>query len=88
MFRAPLPPFTRETAAQKARMAEDAWNSCDPDRVSIGEDRVLHLNPSFTWPILIQAHMRIRTAHAPLRNVMTDIQFATALDNYCHGKHE
>ncbi len=29
----PLPPFTVETAAQKVRMAEDAWNSRDPDRV-------------------------------------------------------
>jgi len=29
----PLPPFTRDTAAQKARLAEDAWNSRDPDRV-------------------------------------------------------
>lgn len=29
----PLPPFTRETAIEKVRMAEDAWNSCDPDRV-------------------------------------------------------
>jgi len=29
----PLPPFTLETAAQKVRMAEDAWNSRDPDRV-------------------------------------------------------
>jgi nuclear transport factor 2 (NTF2) superfamily protein len=33
--RPPVPPFTRETAAQKARMAEDAWNSRDPDRVSL-----------------------------------------------------
>lgn len=32
--RPPLPPFTRETAAQKARLAEDAWNSCDPERVA------------------------------------------------------
>ena len=31
----PLPPFTAETAAQKARMAEDAWNSRDPERVSL-----------------------------------------------------
>jgi len=30
----PLPPFTAETAAQKVRMAEDAWNSRDPDRVA------------------------------------------------------
>jgi uncharacterized protein len=29
----PLPPFTPETAAQKVRMAEDAWNTRDPDRV-------------------------------------------------------
>ncbi|HEU4662187.1 MAG TPA: nuclear transport factor 2 family protein [Pseudolabrys sp.] len=32
--RPPLPPFTRETAAQKARGAEDAWNSRDPVRVA------------------------------------------------------
>jgi nuclear transport factor 2 (NTF2) superfamily protein len=31
--RPPLPPFTPESAAQKVRMAEDAWNSRDPDRV-------------------------------------------------------
>jgi nuclear transport factor 2 (NTF2) superfamily protein len=34
MDRPPLPPFTLETAQQKARMAEDAWNSRDPVRVS------------------------------------------------------
>lgn len=33
--RPPLPPFTIETAHQKARMAEDAWNSRDPERVSL-----------------------------------------------------
>ena len=32
--RPPLPPFTAETAAQKARMAEDAWNTRDPQRVA------------------------------------------------------
>jgi uncharacterized protein len=30
----PLPPFTRETAAQKVQAAEDAWNTRDPERVS------------------------------------------------------
>ena len=35
MTRPPLPPFTAETAAQKARMAEDAWNSRDPARVAL-----------------------------------------------------
>ena len=29
----PLPPFTPATAAQKVRMAEDAWNTRDPARV-------------------------------------------------------
>jgi uncharacterized protein len=35
MERPPLPPFTAETAAQKARLAEDAWNSRDPARVAL-----------------------------------------------------
>src|ERR1700748_3788912 len=35
MSRSPLPPFTVETAAQKARMAEDAWNSRAPERVAL-----------------------------------------------------
>ena len=35
MARPPLPPFTAETAAQKARAAEDAWNSRDPARVAL-----------------------------------------------------
>ncbi|MBC00362.1 MAG: hypothetical protein CML67_12550 [Rhodobacteraceae bacterium] len=35
MSRPPLPPFTAETAAQKARLAEDAWNSRDPERVAL-----------------------------------------------------
>ena len=34
MSRPPLPPFTAETARQKARAAEDAWNHRDPARVS------------------------------------------------------
>jgi uncharacterized protein (TIGR02246 family) len=33
--RPPLPPFTRETATQKVRGAEDAWNSRDPERVAL-----------------------------------------------------
>ncbi|WP_142850378.1 nuclear transport factor 2 family protein [Telmatospirillum sp. J64-1] len=33
--RPPLPPFTLETATRKVRMAEDAWNSRDPQRVSL-----------------------------------------------------
>ena len=33
--RPPLPPFTEETAKLKIQAAEDAWNSKDPDRVSL-----------------------------------------------------
>ena len=33
--RPPLPPFTQETALQKVRAAEDAWNSRDPVRVAL-----------------------------------------------------
>jgi uncharacterized protein len=33
--RPPLPPFTLATAIEKVRLAEDAWNSCDPDRVAL-----------------------------------------------------
>lgn len=34
--RPPFPPFNRETAIQKVRLAEDAWNSRDPQRVALG----------------------------------------------------
>ena len=33
--RPPLPPFSRDTAVQKVRMAEDAWNTRDPERVAL-----------------------------------------------------
>ena len=33
--RQPIPPFTLETAQQKVQAAEDAWNSKDPERVSL-----------------------------------------------------
>jgi nuclear transport factor 2 (NTF2) superfamily protein len=35
-IRPPLPPFNRESAIIKVRAAEDAWNTCDPQRVSLG----------------------------------------------------
>ena len=35
MARPPLPPFTAETAAEKARMAENAWNTRDPQKVAL-----------------------------------------------------
>jgi nuclear transport factor 2 (NTF2) superfamily protein len=41
--RPPLPPFTLETARQKARAAEDAWNTRDPVKVSLA------YTPDSTW---------------------------------------
>ena len=35
MSRPPLPPFTLETATQKVRLAEDAWNTRDPGRIAL-----------------------------------------------------
>jgi len=35
MSRLPIPPFNTESAAQKVRLAEDAWNERDPERVSL-----------------------------------------------------
>jgi len=39
----PFPPFTQESAVQKVRLAEDAWNSCDPNRI------VLAYTPDTVW---------------------------------------
>jgi nuclear transport factor 2 (NTF2) superfamily protein len=40
--RPPFPPFDAQTAAQKTQAAEDAWNTCDPERVALAytEDSV------------------------------------------------
>lgn len=35
MARQPLPPFSADTAAQKVRLAEDAWNSRNPEQVAL-----------------------------------------------------
>ncbi|MFG1780859.1 DUF1348 family protein [Rhodococcus oryzae] len=34
--RPPLPPFTEESARQKVRLAEDSWNTREPERVALG----------------------------------------------------
>jgi nuclear transport factor 2 (NTF2) superfamily protein len=47
--RPPLPPFTAETAATKVQAAEDAWNTRDPERVSLAytEDSVWRNRDTF-----------------------------------------
>ncbi|EXG81243.1 nuclear transport factor 2 family protein [Cryptosporangium arvum] len=48
-MRPPLPPFTAETAATKVQAAEDAWNTRDPERVSLAytEDSVWRNRDTF-----------------------------------------
>jgi len=41
--RPPLPPFNRESAIEKVRLAEDAWNTRDPGRVALA------YTPDSTW---------------------------------------
>ncbi len=45
----PVPPFDEQSAIQKVQGAEDAWNSCDPERVALGytEDSVWRNRDSF-----------------------------------------
>ena len=43
MQRPPFPPFNEETARQKVRMAEDAWNGRDPSKVALA------YTPDSTW---------------------------------------
>ncbi|WP_086559661.1 nuclear transport factor 2 family protein [Streptomyces africanus] len=47
--RPPLPPFTRDTAAQKVQAAEDAWNTRDPHKVALAysEDSVWRNRDTF-----------------------------------------
>jgi nuclear transport factor 2 (NTF2) superfamily protein len=60
MDRPPLPPFTAETAAQKARLAEDAWNSRDPTRVALAytaDSRWRNRSEFFTGRAAIEAFL-------------------------------
>jgi len=43
MNRPPLPPFDRDSAIQKVRLAEDGWNSRDPEKVALA------YSPDSTW---------------------------------------
>jgi nuclear transport factor 2 (NTF2) superfamily protein len=47
----PLPPFTTETARQKVRMAEDAWNTRDPDRVVLVYTEDTHWRNRVEFPV-------------------------------------
>jgi len=64
--RPPVPPFTAETAAQKARMAEDAWNTRDPVRVAAAytpDSRWRNRSEFFGGRDAIQAFLARKWAH-------------------------
>ena len=64
--RPPLPPFSLETAVQKVRMAEDAWNSRDPERVSLAytaESRWRNRSEFFAGRAAIVAFLKRKWGH-------------------------
>ena len=70
--RPPLPPFTRETAIQIVRAAEDGWNTRDPERVSLAytKDSVWRNRAEFTNGRaeivgLLRARHEIRVSQLP-----------------------
>ena len=70
MSRPPHPPFSAETAAQKARLAEDARNTRDPARVALAYTDRARRHPIRSWARLPRcvprAHENLRQAHRPL----------------------
>jgi nuclear transport factor 2 (NTF2) superfamily protein len=66
MTRPPLPPFTAETAAKKARLAEDAWNTRDPSRVVLAytsDSRWRNRSEIFAGRDAIAAFLERKWAH-------------------------
>ncbi|MFI6325603.1 nuclear transport factor 2 family protein [Nonomuraea sp. NPDC050556] len=62
MSRPPLPPFTAETAALKVQLAEDAWNTRDPERVSLA------YSPDSVW----RNRSEFLTGREEIRAFLTD----------------
>jgi len=64
--RPPLPPFTRETAIQKVRLAEDAWNSRDPEKVALAYtiDSLWRNRAEFPNSVLIFSYRNSHPAHS------------------------
>ena len=61
MIRPPIPPFTRESAIQKVRAAEDVWNTRDPEKVVLAytvDSRWRNRNEFFSGHEAIQDFLR------------------------------
>ncbi len=78
----PLPPFSAETAAQKARLAEDAWNSRDPDRV------VQVYTPDTRWRNRAEFPVGREQVHAFLtRKWVRELDYRLIKEVWIHADH-
>lgn len=78
----PLPPFSAETAAQKARLAEDAWNSRDPNRV------VQVYTPDTRWRNRVEFPVGREQVHAFLqRKWARELDYRLIKEVWCHTEH-
>ncbi len=69
--RPPLPPFTRETAIQKIRLAEDAWNTRDPERVALA------YTPDSVWRNRAEFLSGREAIRAKIKEVMAPVPMMT-----------
>ncbi|MBK6998471.1 MAG: nuclear transport factor 2 family protein [Rhodoferax sp.] len=78
----PLPPFSAETAAHKARLAEDAWNSRDPDRV------VQVYTPDTRWRNRVEFPVGREQVHALLeRKWAKELDYRLIKEVWIHSDH-
>lgn len=78
----PLPPFSAETAAHKARLAEDAWNSRDPDRV------VQVYTPDTRWRNRVEFPVGREQVHALLaRKWAKELDYRLIKEVWIHAEH-
>lgn len=78
----PLPPFSTETAAHKARLAEDAWNSRDPNRV------VQVYTPDTRWRNRAEFPVGREQVHAFLaRKWAKELDYRLIKEVWCHTDH-
>lgn len=80
MQRPPVPPFTDATAAEKARLAEDAWNSRDPARVALA------YTPDSVW----RNRAEFLTGRAEIEAFLTrkwarELDYRLIKEVWCHG---
>src|SRR5215831_201846 len=76
--RPPLPPFTHETATLKARLAEDAWNSRDPEKVALAytpDSRWRNRSEFFNGRQEIVAFLRRKWARLPADQRAMDLRW-------------